>query len=162
MMPVLSANCARASILTLLMLLLAPPVSAIARDEILNHGLHGRALICFYRSLDWESEGRPYTVRVRGEKVGGLSIGSFLHHLAEPGRHIVFVEADVNVSRSFELQSGGIYYIQVAHRRGRGLSHPKLLPVDAAKGMQELGRLSYAGPDFSSDSRQYCLRNAAF
>lgn len=161
MVPSATANSIRASILCLLMSMLSPSASAIARDEILGNGLLGRALICFYRSLDWGSEGRPYTVRVHDEYVGGLSIGSFLHHLTEPGRRIVFVEADVNVSRSFLVQGGEIYYVQVARTGGAVLSRPKLLPVDAAKGMREIGSLSYAGTDFSNDARQYCLRNDA-
>jgi len=161
MLPAMIANSARATVLALLVSGFTATTSAIPRGEFDSHGLLGRALICFYRGLDWESAEQLYSVRVHDEMVGGLSIGSYLYHLAEPGRRIVFVEAEINVSRSFQLRSGEIYYVQIARRGSSALSRPKLLPVDSAIGMRELARLSYAGSDASHAARQFCLRNDA-
>jgi hypothetical protein len=143
----------------MLMSALAPPSSAMPRDQAVGDALLGRALICFYRVLDWDSEPHPYAVRMHKEKVGRLPMGSYLHHFTEPGRRIVFVKADVNVSRSFVLRSGKIYYIRVDRRVDAALNRPKLRLVESAKGVRELTGLSYAGSELSDDTRQHCLRN---
>ena len=150
---------ARVIVLVLISSLFAAHTPAIPRSETVPRGWLGQALICFYRGLDWASEWEPYAIRVHDEKVGRLARGSFLYHLTAPGRRIVFVEADINVSRSFRLRSGEIYYIRVDRRGGPRLSRPKLLPVDPAKGARELGKLSYSGPGLSHIARQYCLQN---
>jgi hypothetical protein len=150
---------ARVVILVLVSAVFASPTPAIPRSEAVPRGLLGQALICFYRGLDWGSQWEPYAVRVHDEKVGGLARGSFLYHLTAPGRRIVFVEADINVSRSFRLRSGEIYYIRVDRRGGPLLSRPTLLLVEPAKGVRELSKLSYSGPELSHIARQYCLRN---
>lgn len=156
---------ARAPIFILLMASLTLPVSAIPRDETRDASrgrqLGGHTLICFYRGLDWESAWPSYAVRVHGERVGKLAVGSYLHHLTEPGRRMVFVEADVNVSRSFVLRSGEIYYIQIGHKSGSVPALPKLRLVDPAKGVSDLAGLSYAGPEIAHGVREYCLRNDA-
>lgn len=150
---------ARATLSAMLMAALALPAPAIPRDEASGHELVGRTLICFYRGLDWESAWPAYEVRVHGEKVGGLTVGSYLHHMTEPGRRIVFVQADVNVSRSFHLRSGEIYYIRIDRKAGSVLGLLKLRLMDPAKGVSDLAGLSYAGPEISHGAREYCLRN---
>ena len=145
--------------LLLVLSVFSSPTSAIPRNETVPRGLLGQALICFYRGLDWGSKWEPYAIRVHDEKVGRLAEASFLYHLTAPGRRIVFVEADINVSRSFKLRSGEIYYIRVDRRGGPLLGRPKLFPVEPAKGVRELGKLSYSGPGLSHIARQYCLQN---
>ena len=149
----------RVVILVLLTSVFASRTPAIPRSETVPRGLLGQALICFYRSLDWGSEWEPYAIRVHDEKVGRLAEGSFLYHLTAPGRRIVFVDADISVSRSFQLRSGEIYYIRVDRRGDPPLSRPKLLPIEPAKGVRELAELSYSGLGLSHIARQYCLRN---
>lgn len=150
---------ARLVVVVVASFVLTSPAPAIPRSESTPSGLIGRALICFYRGLDWDSKQETYAVRMHGENVGGLARGSFLYHLTTPGRRIVFVEADMKVSRSFRFQSGETYYIRVDHRKVGFLSGPKLLPVDPAKGVGEISKLSYSGPGLSKVARQYCLRN---
>ena len=137
----------------------ASTTPAIPRSETSPHGLLGQAVICFYRGLDWSSGREHYAIRVHDEREGGLAKGSFLYHLTAPGRRIIFVEADISVSRSFELRSGEIYYIRIDRRGGPRLSRPKLLPIEPEKGVREIGELSYSGPEPFHDARQYCLRN---
>lgn len=154
---------ARATIFLMLMAALALPASAIsrdeARDEAARRELGGRTLLCFYRGLDLDSAWPAYEVRVHDEKVGKLMVGSYLHHLTEPGRRIVFVRADVNVSRSFVLRSGETYYIQIGLRSGSVPALPKLRLMNPAKGVSDLAGLSYAGPEIAHGVRQYCLRD---
>jgi hypothetical protein len=145
--------------LIVVVIALGSPALAISRSESTSSGLLGQALICFYRELDWDSSEEYYPVRMRGENVGGLARGSFLYHFTPPGRRIVFVDADMPVSRSFKLRSGETYYIRIGHRSSGLLSGPKLLPVDAEKGVGDIRALSYSGPELSNIARQYCLRD---
>jgi len=150
---------ARVVALVLVSTVFASATPAIPRSEISPHGFPGQALISFYRGLDWSSKREHYAIRVHDERVGELARGSFLYHLTAPGRRIVFVEADISVSRSFELRSGEIVYIRIDRRGGPPLSRPKLLPVEPEKGVKEIGELSYSGPGPFHDARQYCLQN---
>ncbi|TFH39928.1 MAG: hypothetical protein E4H01_17435 [Lysobacterales bacterium] len=150
----------RLSVLVWLSFILASPTAAIPRNEVTQFGIPDQALLCIYRGLDWDSKQEYYAIRTHNESVGGLARGSFLFYLAAPGRRIVFVEADVNVSRSFEVQGGETYYIRVDQRDAGFLSAPKLLPVAQAKGIREIRRLSYSGPELSPVARQYCLQDA--
>lgn len=139
--------------------LLAPSTPAIPRDRAVPGVAPEQALICFYRGLDWDSTRDHYTVRVDDEHVGRLARGSFLYHLTAPGRRIVFVEAEVNVSRSFRIRSGEIHYIRVDRRPGTFPGRPKLLPVEPATGTLELGRLRYSGDLLQGNSGQHCQRS---
>jgi hypothetical protein len=151
--------CARPLALALVSLMLCTHASAIPRNEPVRAGLAGQALLCLYRGLDWYSKEEFYAVRIHDEEVGGLARGSFLSHLTTPGRRIIVIEADSNVSRSFELQGGKTYFIRV-DRKGFGfLSLPKLLPVTEARGVHEIRKLHYAGSELSAIARQNCLRD---
>ena len=136
-------------------LVLAPPTAAMPRESISSGE---QALLCIYRGLDWDAHENSYEIRIHDRKVGGLPEGSFLYHLAPPGRRIIFVSAGANVSRSFLLLGGETYYIRV-ERRGQGtLSLPKLLPVAVERGVREIRRLIYAGVPYSSVAEQSCQR----
>jgi len=150
---------ARLTVVILVSYVLGSSVPAMPRSEPSPNGLLGQSLICFYRGLDWDSKQDFYAVHMRDESVGGLARSSFLYHLTTPGRRIVFVEADMRVSRSFMLRSGETYYIRVDHRKAGFLSGPKLQPVDPAKGIREIRKLTYSGPAPSDIARQYCLRD---
>lgn len=117
-------------------------------------------LICFYRGLDWDSKREHYRIRVHDEIVGRLARGTFLSHLTTPGRRIVFVEAEVNVSRSFLIRGGEIHYIRIARRADALFGQPKLLRVDPAKGMRELARLGHSGHPLEGDPDLRCRRDA--
>ena len=146
-------RCAPLSGALLATLVLAPPAPAMPRESI---GPGEQALLCIYRGLDWDAHEDSYEIRIHDSKVGGLPEGSFLYHLAAPGRRIVFVSADANVSRSFLLLGGETYYIRI-ERRGHGsLSLPKLMPVALEKGVREIRRLIYAGVPLSSVAEQSC------
>jgi hypothetical protein len=136
-------------------LVLTPPVPAMPREAI---NPAEQALLCIYRGLDWDADEDAYEIRTHDSEVGGLPEGSFLYHFAPPGRHIVFVSAGANVSRSFLLLGGETYYIRV-ERRGHGtLSLPKLLPVALDKGVREVRKLIYAGVPLSAVAEQSCQR----
>ena len=150
---------ARPATLALLSLILCAQASAIPRNEPGRNPLAGQALLCLYRGLDWYSKEEYYAVRIHDETVGGLARESFLFHLAAPGRRIIFIEGDSNVSRTFELQGGKTYYIRV-DRKGVGLlSLPKLLPVKNAKAVHEIRQLHYSGSEPSPIARQFCLKD---
>lgn len=152
----------RAAIVISISYLLGTSVSAIPRSAPDPGGLLGQSLICFYRGLDWDAKQDYYAVHMRDGNVGGLARNSFLYHLTTPGRRIVFIEADTRVSRSFVLESGETYYIRVDHRKAGLLSVPKLQPVDAAKGIREISKLSYSGSAPLDIARQYCLQNELY
>ena len=127
------------------------------RSDPAPGGLLGQALICINRDLDGDLRQEHYAGRLHDEKVGWLAPGSFLYHLTAPGRRIIFVDAEVSVSRSIRLRSDEVHYIRVDHRIGSILSHPKLLPVEPDEGVRELSKLSYSGPELTHIARQYCL-----
>lgn len=152
-------NCMRLVVQIFASFVLASTAPAMPREQNILTGSTEQALVCFYRGLDWDAHEEAYEIRIHDEKIGGLPGGSFLYHLAAPGRYIVFVAAEVNVSRSFQLLAGETYYIRV-DRRGLGpLSWPKLLPVTLARGMREIRQLSYSGMELSPIGRHYCQQN---
>lgn len=138
---------------------LASPASAIPREAIGPSGPSAQALLCFYRGFDWDAREDSYEIRIHDQKVGGLPGGSFLYHVATPGKYIVFVSADINVSRSFHLLGGETYYIRIERRGYGSLSLPKLLPVGVEKGIREVRQLSYAGAQLSPIAGHYCRQN---
>lgn len=150
--------------MTVRALILAPVVSlaalqaaAMPREAMPPEVASDRALICFYRGLDPGSRREHYRVRVHDRHVGRLARGSFLYHLTPPGRRIVFVEAEVNVSRSFRVQGGRVHYIRVERVDDSPPARPRLRRVAPSTAARELGGLRFAGDPLRGNPRGLCL-----
>lgn len=147
-----------AIILLLASTIFASSTPAIPRSKVTRVVAPDQALICFYRGLDQDSKREHYSVRVHDVYVGRLARESFLSHLTAPGRRIVFVEAEVNVSRSFQIRAGEIHYIRVDHIAGAFPPRPKLLRVGQTAGVRDLNQLNYSGHPLRGNAMQYCLQ----
>jgi len=151
----------RAIVLLLVSSAFASSTPAIPRSMVIRTVAPDQALICFYRGIDQRSRREHYSVRVHDEYVGRLARESFLYHLTAPGRRIVFVEAEVNVSRSFEIRAGEVHYIRVDRGAGTFPARPKLLRVEPTIGIRDVNHLSYAGRPLSGNAMQYCIQPEA-
>ena len=152
----------RAIVLLLVSSAFASSTPAIPRSVVTRAVAPDQALICFYRGIDQGSKREHYSVRVHDVYVGRLARESFLYHLTAPGRRIVFVEAEVNVSRSFEIRAGEVHYIRVDRGARTFPARPKLLRVERTTGVRDLNQLSYSGHPLRGNAMQYCLQADAF
>lgn len=150
-----------AIVLLLVSSVFASSTQSIPRSKVIRVVAPDQALICFYRGLDQDSKREHYSVRVHDVYVGRLARESFLYHLTAPGRRIVFVEAEVNVSRSFQIRAGEIHYIRVDRIPGTFPARPKLLRVERTTGVRELNQLSYSGRPLPGNAMQHCLQSDA-
>jgi uncharacterized caspase-like protein len=89
-----------------------------------------RATVYVLRKSKWIGSNVDYFVTNKGRMIGKLLSGSYFVHHAPPGELVLSAEGGYSVARTFEVEAGRTYYIELEHN----LATVEIRMVDEADG----------------------------